>query len=61
MFDFLNKVPEGEKGFLFKNKLTRSGYKIYNRGMHYEFFLVEAHLSEDIKFQREIFTYYEKE
>ena len=30
---------------LFKNKITKSGYKIYNKGLCYEFILVESKLS----------------
>jgi hypothetical protein len=50
-----------EEHYLFRNKLTSSTYKIYNRGMHYVYFLVEAKLSDDVRAQRDVFTYYELE
>ena len=47
--------------YLFRNDLTDSTYKIYNRGLHYVYFLVEARLSKNVLFQRDALTYYEHE
>ena len=34
--------------YVFRNRLTKSGYKVYDRGLCYEFILVEAQLSNYI-------------
>ena len=41
----LESFSNTKKDNLFKNKIVKSGYKIYNKGLCYEFILVEAKLS----------------
>lgn len=46
---------------VFKNKQTISGYKIYNKGLFYEFTLVEARMSRQLRHQGSFFNNFEKD
>lgn len=57
----LRNFTTKEKDVTFCNKQTKSGYKIYNKGLFYEFILVEAKLSKQLRHQKDFFNNFEKD